>query len=188
MIQHILFRGYSTPIFSSPGQSPGTAIALPPASASASASTYVKDFQELIFSRPFDIFGSYLVWWYSSKVLFSNTPAHHLKVKVVDDGGSFRCASNWRPGGRRLDPRRGLATFFCGDWSWNIFSCQEGQMSVTGERMCTILVNRLEDYACPVSVRLSKLTALDTSPLGWLDRKTSPQRNKQGQGHGLRNF
>ena len=27
---------------------------------------------------------------------------------------------------------------------------QEGQLSVYGERMCTILVNRLEDKACPV--------------------------------------
>ena len=29
---------------------------------------------------------------------------------------------------------------------------QEGQLSVSGERMCTILVNRLEDLACPVNV------------------------------------
>ena len=28
---------------------------------------------------------------------------------------------------------------------------QEGQLSVSGERMCTILVNRLEDLACPVT-------------------------------------
>ena len=27
---------------------------------------------------------------------------------------------------------------------------QEGQLSVSGERMCTILVNRLEDSACPL--------------------------------------
>ena len=50
---------------------------------------------------------------------------------------------------------------------------QEGQLSVSGERMCTILVNRLEDYACPVNVWLGKLTALDMTPLGWLGRKTS---------------
>ena len=43
---------------------------------------------------------------------------------------------------------------------------QEGQLSVSGERMCTILVNRLEDYACPVNVWLGKLTALDMTPLG----------------------
>ena len=43
---------------------------------------------------------------------------------------------------------------------------QEGQLSVSGERMCTILVNRLEDKACPVNVWLGKLTALDMTPLG----------------------
>ena len=29
---------------------------------------------------------------------------------------------------------------------------QEGQLSVFGKRMCTILVNRLQDYACPIKV------------------------------------
>ena len=43
---------------------------------------------------------------------------------------------------------------------------QEGQLSVSGERMCVILVNLLEDYACPVNVWLGKLTVLDTTPLG----------------------
>ena len=45
----------------------------------------------------------------------------------------------------------GSATFFRGDYE--IFSTvilslpliQEGQLSISGERMCTILVNRLED-------------------------------------------
>ena len=55
---------------------------------------------------------------------------------------------------------------------------QEGQLSVSGERMCIILVNCLEDYACPVNVWLGKLTALDMTPLGWLGRKTSTQTNK----------
>ena len=43
---------------------------------------------------------------------------------------------------------------------------QEGQLSVSGKRMCTILVNRLEDSACPVNVWLGELTALDMTPLG----------------------
>ena len=47
---------------------------------------------------------------------------------------------------------------------------QKGQLSVSGDRMCTILVNRLEDEACPVNVWLGKLTALDMNPLGWLGR------------------
>ena len=49
-----------------------------------------------------------------------------------------------------LTPPRS-ATFFRGDWSWSISTVilslpliQEGQLSVSGERMCTILVNRLE--------------------------------------------
>ena len=55
---------------------------------------------------------------------------------------------------------------------------QEGQLSVSGERMCTILVNFLEDLACPVNVWLGKLTALVMTPLGWLGSKTSTQTNK----------
>ena len=43
---------------------------------------------------------------------------------------------------------------------------QEGQLSVSGVRMFTILVNRLEDKACPVKVWLGKLTAFDITPLG----------------------
>ena len=40
---------------------------------------------------------------------------------------------------------------------------QEGQLS--GGKMCTILVNRLVDKACPVKV-LSNLTMLDMTPVG----------------------
>ena len=43
---------------------------------------------------------------------------------------------------------------------------QEGQLSVSGKRMCTILVNHLEDYACPAKVGLGKLTLLDMTPMG----------------------
>ena len=60
--------------------------------------------------------------------------------------------SDWRPGGRRFNPRRGLQHSFI-EIDRKIFSTailsspliQEGQLSVSGERMCTILVNRLED-------------------------------------------
>ena len=47
---------------------------------------------------------------------------------------------------------------------------QEGQLSVAGERLYIIRFTRLEDWACPVKVWLSKLTALDLTPLGWLGR------------------
>ena len=81
--------------------------------------------------------------------------------------------SDWRPGGRGFNPRRGRQHSFA-EIDHEIFSTvilslpliQEGQLSVSGERMCTILVNRLEDYACPVNVWVGKLTALDMTPLG----------------------
>ena len=90
--------------------------------------------------------------------------------------------SDWRPGGRGFDPRRGRQHSFV-EIDHEIFSTvilslpliQEGQLSVSGERMCTILVYRLEDLACPINVWLCKLTALDMTPLGWLCRKTSTQ-------------
>ena len=67
-------------------------------------------------------------------------------------GGAVGCASDWRPGGRGFDPRRGRQHSFV-EIDHEIFSTvilslpliQEGQLSVSGERMCTILVNRLED-------------------------------------------
>ena len=64
---------------------------------------------------------------------------------------------SWMP--VRLETRRSRvrtpprsATFFRGDWSWNIFyghslpsADSRRQLSFSGERMCIILVNRLED-------------------------------------------
>ena len=60
--------------------------------------------------------------------------------------------SDWRPGGHGFKPRRGRQHPFV-EIDHEIFSTvilslpliQEGQLSVSGERMCTILVNRLED-------------------------------------------
>ena len=60
--------------------------------------------------------------------------------------------SDWRPGGHRFNSRRGRQHSFA-EIDHEIFSTvilslpliQEGQLSVSGERMCTILVNRLED-------------------------------------------
>ena len=87
-------------------------------------------------------------------------------------------------GGRGFNPRQGWQHSFM-EIDYETFSMvilslpliQEEQLSVSGERMCTILVNRLEDKACPVNVWLGKLTALDMTPLGWLGRKTSTQTN-----------
>ena len=60
--------------------------------------------------------------------------------------------SNWRPGGREFNTRRGQQHSFV-EIDREIFSAvilslpliQEGQLSVSGEGMCTVLVNRLED-------------------------------------------
>ena len=80
--------------------------------------------------------------------------------------------SDWRPGGHGFNPLRGRQHSFV-EIDHEIFSTvilslpliQEGQLSVSGERMCTVLVNRI-DLACPVNVWLGKLTALDMTPLG----------------------
>ena len=78
---------------------------------------------------------------------------HRLWVRTrAGLGGSVGCASDWRPGGRGFNPRRGLQHSFV-EIDHEIFSAvilslpliQEGQLSVSGERMCTILVNHLED-------------------------------------------
>ena len=60
--------------------------------------------------------------------------------------------SDWRPGGCGFNPRRSRQHSFV-EIDHEIFSkvilslplIQEGQLSVSGERMCTILVNRIED-------------------------------------------
>ena len=60
--------------------------------------------------------------------------------------------SDWRPGGRGFNPCQDRQHSFV-EIDHEIFSTvilslpliQEGQLSVSGERMCTILVNRLED-------------------------------------------
>ena len=91
---------------------------------------------------------------YDFSTLYTMLP--HL---IAGLGGSVGCASDWRPGGRGFDPRRGQQHSFV-EIDHEIFSTvilfllliQEGQLSVSGERMCTILINRLEDKACPVNV------------------------------------
>ena len=77
---------------------------------------------------------------------------HRYQQQLAGLGGAVGCASDWRPGGRGFDPRRGRQHSFV-EIDHEIFSTvilslpliQEGQLSVSGERMCTILVNRLED-------------------------------------------
>ena len=60
--------------------------------------------------------------------------------------------SDWRPGGHGFNPCRGRQHSFV-EIDREIFTTvilslpliHEGQLSVSGERMCTVLVNGLED-------------------------------------------
>ena len=76
---------------------------------------------------------------------------HTIIVKEMASVAQLDALSDWRPGGRGFNPRRGRQHSFV-EIDHEIFSMvilslpliQEGQLSVSGERMCTILVNRLE--------------------------------------------
>ena len=64
--------------------------------------------------------------------------------------------SDWRPGRHGFNPRRGRQHSFV-EIDHEIFSTvilslpliQEGRLSVSGERMCIILVNRLRGLSLP---------------------------------------
>ena len=95
------------------------------------------------------------------------------QVNLPASAAQLDAPSDWRLGVRGFNRHRDRQHSFV-EIDREIFSMvilslpliQEGQLSVSGERMCTILVNRLEDYAYPVNVWLGKLTALDMTPLG----------------------
>ena len=76
----------------------------------------------------------------------------YLQSKQPASVAQLDAPSDWRPGGRGFNPHRGRQHSFV-EIDHEIISMvilslpliQEGQLSVSGERMCTILVNRLED-------------------------------------------
>ena len=95
------------------------------------------------------------------RVLFSNASPTSLQVRTNTfpfkqlkpaSVAQLDAPSDWRTGDREFNPRRGRQHSFVGI-DHEIFSTvilslpliQEGQLSVSGERMCTILVNHLED-------------------------------------------
>ena len=78
-----------------------------------------------------------------------------MRLYAWDESESVHCDRAWRylsAWGRGFNPRRGRQHSF-EEIDHEIFSTvilslpliQEGQLSVSGERMCTVLVNRLED-------------------------------------------
>ena len=78
-------------------------------------------------------------------------PQAHTELPLPASVAKLDAPSDWRPG-RWFKPCRGRQHSFM-EIDHEIFSTvilslpliQEGQLSVSGERMCTILVNRLED-------------------------------------------
>ena len=89
-----------------------------------------------------------LCWCRNIRVLISTYTGRDWPDSVAQ----LDAPSDWRPGGRGFNPRRGRQHSFV-EIDHEIVSAvilslpliQEGQLSVSGERMCTILVNRLED-------------------------------------------
>ena len=86
---------------------------------------------------------------YHKKGLFGHTIQYFSTPASV---AQLDVPSDWRSGGRGFNPHRGRQHSFV-EIDHEIFSTvilspqliQEGQLSVSGERMCTILANRLED-------------------------------------------
>ena len=85
----------------------------------------------------------------------------------------------------RVQPPPMSATFFRGDWSWNIFYGHS--LPSADSRRAVVSFWRknvhntgwpLRGLSLPSKRVLGKLTALDMTPLGWLGRKTSTQTNR----------
>ena len=91
-------------------------------------------------------------WYYFVLVFFCPLSFAITSFRVPASVAQLDAPSDWRPGGRGFNPRRDRQHSFV-EIDHEIFSTvilslpliQEGQLSVSGERMCTILVNRLED-------------------------------------------
>ena len=85
-----------------------------------------------------------------SKLILIST--HNIYFGVPALVAQLDVPSDWRPGGRGFNPcldrQHSFVEIDHEIFSTVIFSLpliQKGQLSVSGERMCTILVNSLED-------------------------------------------
>ena len=95
--------------------------------------------------------GIFLISWHSCVPLsfLSQMILSLLKPASV---AKLDAQSDWRPGGCGFNPHHGHQHSFV-EIDHEIFSTvilslpliQEGQLSVPGERMCSILINHLED-------------------------------------------
>ena len=95
------------------------------------------------------LLGLFIRVWYLKP---GNIITEKLRIYMPASVAQLDAPSDWRPGGRGFSPHRGRQHSFV-EIDREIFSTvilslpliQEGQLSISGERMCTILVNRLED-------------------------------------------
>ena len=94
----------------------------------------------------------YIKWLLTDKNAFYKYKKTNVLTCVAGLGGSIECAVRLEIRRSRVQPPPRSAIFFV-EIDHEIFSTvilslpliQEGQLSVSGERMCTVLVNRLED-------------------------------------------
>ena len=102
-----------------------------------------------VYSMNVAFFLGYLPFWRTVLKCFRFSKYSWLSPASM---AQLDAPSDWRPGGRGFNPRRGRQHSFV-EIDHEIFSTvilslpliHEGQLSVSGERLCTILVNRLED-------------------------------------------
>ena len=96
------------------------------------------------------VFTKSILRYHKFKLVISHN--HAYQTKEPASVAQLDAPPDWRPGGRGFNSRRGRQHSFV-EIDHEIFSTvilsllliQEGQLSVSSERMCTILVNRLDD-------------------------------------------
>ena len=92
----------------------------------------------------------------SFHTFFCPNYAFYIVISLNTSVAQLDAPSDWRPGGRGFKPRRGWQHSFV-EIDREIFSTvihslpliQERQLSVSGKRMCTILVNTLRGLSLP---------------------------------------
>ena len=104
----------------------------------------------LQYSRQYSlaVYVSFYNWDWGSQIIITNIVLEHIAGLV----GSVGCTSDWWSGGNRLDPHL-VGNILSWRFDHEIFSTvilslpliQEGQLSISGQRKCTMLVNLLED-------------------------------------------
>ena len=104
--------------------------------------------------------------------------------KNIGLGGSVGCVVRLEIRRSRVQPPPRSATFFHGDWSWNIFY-GHSLPSIDSRRAGQFLAKECAQYwltdrglSLPSKWWLGKLTTLGMTPLGWLGHKTSTQKCK----------